>query len=236
MEKQNSFFTLIELLIVIAIIAILAGMLLPALNKARAQAKNINCVSNQRQLYLTVQLYSDDYKIERIPSGRVDTALYPTAYGQVFPFALVQGGYIKENIPINSNTSFGYYYDKMPKFMVCPSEIFEKKTWGYWYGTQYGINPYVTQQSTSTFYTKHSERLSSPEKTMYFMDKKSGNYEIAPALASVLPNRHSPNYNATFLTGNVRILSYAKHIMMLNSDPGNYYFFRAGSVLKENPF
>ena len=54
-------FSLIELLIVIAIIAILAGMLLPALNRARESAMSAQCSSNLKQCIAGSQLYANDF-------------------------------------------------------------------------------------------------------------------------------------------------------------------------------
>lgn len=55
-------FTLIELLIVIAIIAILAALLLPALERVRAKARYASCVSNFKQISYGYTLYRDDHK------------------------------------------------------------------------------------------------------------------------------------------------------------------------------
>src|SRR5206468_13002025 len=61
-------FTLLDLLVVIAIIAIQAGLLLPALGRGKAKAHNAACVNNLRQLVIATRLYSDDNQ-ERLPSA-----------------------------------------------------------------------------------------------------------------------------------------------------------------------
>ena len=82
LRKAEEGFTLIELMIVVAIIAILAGILIPNFVNARAQAMTAACESNLRAIATAAELYYADQQIYP-SSGNVTTTLF-TSNGTVY--------------------------------------------------------------------------------------------------------------------------------------------------------
>ena len=123
-------FTLIELLIVIAIIAILASMLLPALNQARQRAHAISCTNNLKQISTGFQLYTGDNK-----------DMLPIA-GQSRYY-----GFSRDGWPVSCGSYVGVSFTPQrwrPKTIyLCP-------------GDTSGLNPAISTSETSEWGTKLS--------------------------------------------------------------------------------
>ena len=69
-NSKKGGFTLVELLVVIAIIALLMAVLLPALNKARTQAKRIVCLNGLKQLVVAWMTYADNSDSKLVNGGQ----------------------------------------------------------------------------------------------------------------------------------------------------------------------
>lgn len=107
-NKVRRGFTLIELLVVIAIIAILAAILFPVFAQAREKARQTSCLSNEKQIGLSILMYTQDYD-EQFPSGSRDYAANPNSATQLAFSGLGWAGQI-------------YAYTKNAQIVKCPDD------------------------------------------------------------------------------------------------------------------
>jgi prepilin-type N-terminal cleavage/methylation domain-containing protein/prepilin-type processing-associated H-X9-DG protein len=147
--KRKPGFTLIELLVVIAVIAVLMGILMPALGRAREQAKQTVCTAHCNALAMCFRLYAEDYD-GRLPSTP-NQGLWDNAWEQ--PVILKEYDYLKDD---NAYWGIAYKpYAKSKDIFHCPSQkrVDDWPEWGWGYVYQvyfeycgYGLNGYVANK------------------------------------------------------------------------------------------
>jgi prepilin-type N-terminal cleavage/methylation domain-containing protein/prepilin-type processing-associated H-X9-DG protein len=112
-------FTLLELLVVVAVIAILAALILPALASARDASRRAACVGNLRQTGLAIHVYADDYS-GNIPYGpkappfTSPASFYPSTGA---PTSLLS---LRNGTPVALGLLLQEYLANQPKVLFCP--------------------------------------------------------------------------------------------------------------------
>jgi prepilin-type N-terminal cleavage/methylation domain-containing protein/prepilin-type processing-associated H-X9-DG protein len=210
-KNQRHAFTLIELLVVVSIIALLVSILLPALGRARDQAKAVLCMTRLKQIGTAWVVYAAQNNDYVLPHRQQATAsknwLAPTWFPQVL----------------------GPYTDNSYELWNCPSrdksyylDASWRNSYG-WYISNYPYNAYIGGRLTalSTGFANASSQIIFGEG---WGDEFWAN---ATAINNYMLEPHKKRMNAIFIDGHVKPIAIKDIMWQLRPDSNGSYVIYA---------
>jgi prepilin-type N-terminal cleavage/methylation domain-containing protein/prepilin-type processing-associated H-X9-DG protein len=188
MSRSRAGFTLIEVLVVVAIIMILAAIIYPVYETANKRADAISCLCNIRNLSLAASLYTEDYDGFLVPA-RVSVGP-PGTYGTTWDVLL-------------------HPYHRNELLNLCPSD--QMATWAsgcVCYKHSFGINLDLTLLGGYNGSAMHTSQLDEPTRMILFFEIKGsvrqfGTFYGVHGLSRV-DARHNTGSNYAYVDGHAR--------------------------------
>lgn len=216
--KKNSAFTLTELLAVIALIGILAGILIPVVGAARAKARAVECLSNLRQIGQAMILYSNEHK-KRFPYAMgyplPDGSSAPVWANSLAPYLGMQGRLGPPPLA------------RADGVLICPATGFDSNL----RSMSYGYNPNIDSRNGSVpslGIWDYSANLRNPSRLFLLVEIEANHEFCYPSQMTVdgiaygTKRRHPGNSgNFLFADGHVENITEPTHYNIYNTGDGD---------------
>ncbi|WDE99421.1 type II secretion system protein [Lentisphaera profundi] len=227
MNKKQ--FTLIEILVVVAIIGILASLLLPSLSKARARAKQVTCLNQLKQLGIAMQMYISDDSASYFPYTRISGG------SKISWDDLIAGYDGRESMTYAEMHSSIDTVDEVNPLYQCPEDTVKPRNEGA-PRRSYGISSYRVAnsnvkksnpgisggQNDGTDLSRQLTSLSSPTGTIVLSENfnrdnnmgvhwgsiTAGNHYSTQTATVSNPLPHFEKFNYLFADGHAKVLNY----------------------------
>ncbi|MDR1281931.1 MAG: DUF1559 domain-containing protein [Opitutaceae bacterium] len=195
-------FTLVELLTVVAIIGILAGILIPVTAGVRRKARDASCLSNLRQFGTALHLYAADHR-DRFP------ILEYGGSGETKEGDIALGRYLFPNIT-NDNTLYSTVRTKITCPVKTPGD--SAHSWGY------GFTSYLSYRSGNSSYGVPCSTVTDPANHIYACCMANGGRWIdhnvlgtkTGDLRQAVPKPHSGRVGWLFVDGHAKLEKVSK--------------------------